>query len=143
VRWLFVATPAYLKKRGRPRSPDELNKHDLVLFGPGGPPPALALSQGGQTVQVGVSPRLVASDMDVLLAAVLANQGLGLLPAFTSMSGLTSGRLERLLRDWDAPSAPVHVVYPSTRHLSPKVKSFVDHLQQRMTPPPWELGPAP
>jgi hypothetical protein len=32
-------------------------------------------------------------------------------------------------------------VYPSTRHLSAKVKTFVDHLQARMTPPPWELGP--
>ena len=51
--------------------------------------------------------------------------------------------IERVLRDWTSPPTPVHVVYPSTRHLSPKVKSFVDHLQERMTPPPWELGPAP
>jgi DNA-binding transcriptional LysR family regulator len=38
---------------------------------------------------------------------------------------------------------PVHAVYPSTRHLSPKVKTFVEHLQARMTPPPWELDPVP
>lgn len=43
--------------------------------------------------------------------------------------------------DWAAPSTPVHVVYPSTRHLSPEVKSFVDHLQESMTPVPWEFGP--
>ena len=42
-----------------------------------------------------------------------------------------------------APPTPVQVVYPSTRHLSPKVKTFIDHLQERMTPPPWELGPMP
>jgi hypothetical protein len=35
----------------------------------------------------------------------------------------------------------MHVVYPSARHISAKVKTFVDHLQERMTPPPWELGP--
>ena len=52
-------------------------------------------------------------------------------------------RLERVLRDWTVPSTPVHVVYPSTRHLSPKVKSFVDYIHARMTPPPWELGPMP
>ena len=56
---------------------------------------------------------------------------------------LRERRLERVLRDWDAPSTPVHVVYPSARHISPKVKTFVDPLQGRMTPPPWELGPMP
>jgi DNA-binding transcriptional LysR family regulator len=143
TRWLFVATPTYLRKRGRPKSPEDMKKHDLVLFGPGGPPPSLTLSQGGHSVQLRVAPRLVASDMEVLHAAVEASQGLGLLPAFTTMTSLRSGRLERVLRDWEVPATPVHVVYPSTRHLSPKVKSFVDHLQQRMTPPPWELGPLP
>jgi DNA-binding transcriptional LysR family regulator len=59
------------------------------------------------------------------------------------LDDLRAKRLERVLRDWDAPSTPVHVVYPSTRHVSPKVKSFVDHLHERMTPPPWELGPMP
>jgi DNA-binding transcriptional LysR family regulator len=56
---------------------------------------------------------------------------------------LRTRKLERVLREWDAPATPIHAVYPSTRHLSPKVKSFVDHLQERMTPPPWELGPMP
>ena len=41
--------------------------------------------------------------------------------------------------DWSAPPTRVQVMYPSSRHLSPKVKTFVEHLQERMTPPPWEL----
>jgi DNA-binding transcriptional LysR family regulator len=48
-----------------------------------------------------------------------------------------------VLRDWNAPATPVHAVYPTARHLSAKVKSFVEHLQKRMTPPPWEIGPPP
>ena len=56
---------------------------------------------------------------------------------------LRTHRLERVLRDWSAPSTPVHVVYPTARHLSPKVKAFVEHVQKRMTPPPWEIGPVP
>jgi hypothetical protein len=44
-----------------------------------------------------------------------------------------------VLPEWNTPSTPVHVVYPSSRHISPNVKSFVDHLQARMTPPPWDL----
>jgi DNA-binding transcriptional LysR family regulator len=74
---------------------------------------------------------------------VLAGLGIGLLPAFLCVEELRARRVERVLRDWSAPPTPVHIVYPSTRHISPKVKSFVDHLQASMTPPPWELGPLP
>jgi DNA-binding transcriptional LysR family regulator len=78
--------------------------------------------------------------MDILHAVAMAGLGIALLPAFQCVEGLRARRLERVLRDWDAPSVPLQVVYPSTRHLSPKVKTFVDHLQHRMTPPPWERG---
>jgi len=43
----------------------------------------------------------------------------------------------------NVPSTPVQIVYPSGRHVSPKLKAFIDHLQQRMTVPPWEVGPLP
>jgi DNA-binding transcriptional LysR family regulator len=94
-------------------------------------------------VQIDLSARLLVSDMDILHAATMAGLGIALLPAFHCVEDLRARRLERVLRDWNAPSTPVHVVYPSTRHISPTVKSFIDHLHQRMTPPPWELGPAP
>ena len=81
--------------------------------------------------------------MDVVHDAAIAGVGIALLPAFHCIEELRARRFERVLRQWSAPPTPVHVVYPSTRHLSPKVKSFADHLQRRMTPPPWELGPVP
>ena len=66
------------------------------------------------------------NDSDVLHAAATAGLGIALLPAFRCVEELRARRLERVLRDWTAPATPVHVVYPSRRHLSPKVKSFVD-----------------
>lgn len=62
------------------------------------------------------------------------------LPAFRCVEDLRARRLARVLADWNVPSTFLHVVYPSTRHISPKVKSFIDHLDARMTPPPWELN---
>jgi DNA-binding transcriptional LysR family regulator len=50
-------------------------------------------------------------------------------------------RLERVLREWEAPPTPIHIVYPSTRHVSPTVRSFIEHVQEHMTPPPWQIGP--
>jgi DNA-binding transcriptional LysR family regulator len=143
VTWFLVAAPAYLKKRGRPRSPEDLKEHDCILFGAGPRSAGIRLENAEKSVLVAVSARLLASDMDVLRAPVNAGLGIGFLPAFLCVEDLRAGRVERVLRDWCAPPTPVQVVYPSTRHLSPKVKSFVEHLHDHMTPPPWELGPMP
>ena len=143
VAWFLAATPEYLEKRGRPRTPEDLREHDYVFFGSGLDGVGPRLEKDGRTVQLALSPRMAVSDMEVLHAITTAGLGIALLPAFLSVQDLRARRLERVLSDWNAPSIPIHAVYPSTRHLSPKVKTFLDHLQARMTPPPWELGPAP
>jgi DNA-binding transcriptional LysR family regulator len=143
VSWFLVASPAYLKKRGRPRSIGDLPEHDCLMFGTAPTGAGLRLVQGGKSTSIPVSTRLLVNDFDLVHDAVMAGLGFALLPGFQCLDDIRARRLERVLRDWDAPSTPVHVVYPSARHLSPKVKSFVDHLHERMTPPPWELGPLP
>jgi len=94
------------------------------------------LEHEGRTVEPPLVPRMLAGDMEVLLGAVTAGLGIGLLPAFLCVGALRAGQLERVLSEWQAPATPMHVVYPSARHISAKVKTFVDHLQKRMTPPP-------
>ena len=69
---------------------------------------------------------MLSNDSDVLHAAAIAGVGIALLPAFRCVEELRARRFERVLSGWNAPPTPVHVVYPSTRHISPKVKSFVD-----------------
>jgi DNA-binding transcriptional LysR family regulator len=137
--WFLVASPAYLKKRGRPRSPEDLKKHDCLFFGGGLDSAVVRLENGDRSVQLALNPRMAVSDADILHAVTTAGLGVALMPVSLGVAGLRARRLERVLRDWSAPSTPVHVVYPSTRHLSPKVKSFVDHLYEHMTPPPWQL----
>jgi DNA-binding transcriptional LysR family regulator len=73
----------------------------------------------------------------------LSGLGIAALPAFLCVEDLRARCLLRVLPDWNAPSIPIHAVYPSTRQLSPKVKTFLEHLQTHLTPPPWEIGPAP
>ena len=140
VTWLLVATPAYLKKRRRPRVPDDLKDHDCLLFGTGSTSVELALESGNEAVRVTVSTRILANDFDLVHAAAAAGLGIALLPAFRCMDDLRSHRLEHVLRDWAPPAIPVHIVYPSARHVSAKVKTFVEFVQQRMTPSPWEIG---
>lgn len=150
VKWFLVASSTYLKKRGRPRSPADLAKHDCLLFGPSGNnSPEIRLHRadastaGEQTKLLTVPARMMAGDTEVLHAAALAGLGIAVLPAFECVVDLQSRRLERVLCDWGPAATAMHLVYPSIRHVSPKVTSFVEHMQRRMTPPPWELGPMP
>ena len=90
-----------------------------------------------------MSARLQVTELEILHAGVTAGLGIAVLPAYQCVDDLRAGRLERVLRDWTLPPTPFQVVYASTRHISPKVKFFVDHVHARLTPPPWELGPIP
>lgn len=142
VRRLLVASRSYLRKRGRPRAPEDLSTHDGIVFGAGSARATYRLSDGSRSVDVPVRARVTVNDLDVLQAAAGAGLGIALLPIFRCLEELRSRQLERVLPGWDSPLTPIVAVYPSTRHLSPKVKSFVDHLQEQMSPPPWERAAA-
>jgi DNA-binding transcriptional LysR family regulator len=142
VGWFLVASPAYLKRRGRPRTPADLAKHEVVHFN-GSDRVTLHLRRGDEDADVEVSPRLMVSELDMLHPAVLGGLGLALLPAYQCVDDLRAKRLERVLPGWEPPPTPIHLVYPSTRHVSPTVKSFIEHVQEHMTPPPWQIGPVP
>ena len=143
LAWFLVATPAYLKKRGRPRAPADLKRHDCLLFGAAGMSDGLRLQKADSFEQVPLSGRLQVTEVEILHAAVTAGLGIAVLPAYVCVDDLRAGKLERVLRDWTLPPTPFQIVYASTRHISPKVKFFVDHVHARLTPPPWELGPIP
>jgi DNA-binding transcriptional LysR family regulator len=143
VRWFLVATPAYLKKRGRPKTPDDLKEHDCLLFGSGPSAATLRLDSGDRSAEVALSPRMLVNDMELLRIAATAGIGIASLPAQMCVEDLRARKFERVLRDWNLPPVPIHVVYPTARHVSAGVKTLIEHLHQRMTPPPWELGPAP
>lgn len=138
IEWILVATPGYLEKRGRPTKPADLESHDCLLFGSSS---SVSLQRQGITEEIAVPAKLLVTDLDVLQAALEDGLGIALVPAFLCERALHARGLEHVLPEWSPPSTPVHVVYPSTRHLSPTVRSFLDHLQERMTPPPWGVSP--
>lgn len=127
---VVVAAPSYLEARGTPRSPRELEKHDCVLFGGHLEGTTWALSSGSRSVEVPVRARLVVNEPDMLRAVTLAGAGIALLPDLNYTEDLTAGRLRRILPDWSSSGSPVHALYPSTRHRSPKVMAFVDFLRE-------------
>jgi DNA-binding transcriptional LysR family regulator len=139
----LVASPSFLKKNGRPTDPSELERVDCIVFGAGADRASWKLSRKGKTLSVKVRARFTVNDFDFLGEAVLGGLGVAMIPVDRCIDQLRTKRLERLLTEWSPPKIPLHAVYPSTRHLSPKVKAFVDHLREQLSPPPWQLGPVP
>ena len=143
LRNYAVASPAFLEKNGTPKEPHDLELFDCVVFGAGVDRSSWRLHRNRKTLTVKVRARFTVNDFDFLDEAARSGLGVAMLPVFRCIEPLRTKRLERVLPEWCSPEIPLHAVYPSTRHLSPKVKAFLDHLRERMMPPPWELGPAP
>lgn len=139
-RRLVVAGPAYLEHHGDPKTPEDLRAHQCISFGARGEGRSWTLQSGNRTLDVPVFSRLVVNDLEILKDAALAGVGVAMLPAYQCVGDLRAGRLRRVLPEWSSPETPAHAVYPSMRHLAPKVKAFLDLLQERVTALPWEAA---
>lgn len=136
IERVVVASPAYVEAHGPPRKPADLERHDCLVFGAGREGNVWALQSGGRSVSVPVRARMVVNDFDMLRAAALEGAGVAMLGLHTCAEDLAAGRLQRMLPGWNSPGTPLHAVYPSSRHLAPKVGAFVDFLRER-----WALTP--
>jgi DNA-binding transcriptional LysR family regulator len=126
---MSCASPAYLKRHGVPQHPQELaHGHRLIrYFSPrDGKLYNVTLHKDGQEVDVEGQHQLSVNDSNAGVAAALA--GLGVLQTLTFLvqHHISSGALEPLFNGWWSAAKPIHVVYPPNRHLSNKVRVFVD-----------------
>lgn len=138
IRSYVVASPAFLERHGTPKKPEDLTNFDCLVFGAGADRTHWKLFRDGRTLTVTVRARLVVNDFEFLDEAAREGVGIAMIPVHRASPDLRSERLRHVLTQWCSPGFELHAVYPSTRHLSPKVKAFLDHLSEQMLPPPWE-----
>lgn len=143
LRSYAVASPAFLARHGTPKEPHDLKRFDCIVFGAGTDRSTWKLQRNGRTLAVDVNARITVNDFDFIDVAALSGLGVAMLPVFRCIEQIRTKRLERVLPEWCSSETPLQAVFASTRHLSPKVKAFIEHLREHMTPPPWELGPTP
>jgi DNA-binding transcriptional LysR family regulator len=135
---------AYLEKRGAPREPEELTRHECMLYAYHEIPTSWALTNGERQAQIKVSGALVTNSGQMLVEA--ASRGLGIIfvPIFHAASHLRDGRLVQVLPGWRRPSpVPIHALYPAARHLPAKVRVVVDFFKDLLRTPPWAGWEAP
>jgi DNA-binding transcriptional LysR family regulator len=126
---VLCASPDYLRRHGTPKSVADLARHNYLQYAGVS---ALELLTGDATPRVRLSGNLIVNHLEAQRVIVLQGAGIAVLGTEVIGEDLAAGRLVPLLVD-DVPprELPIHVVYASRRHLSAKVRSFVDFLAER------------
>jgi LysR family transcriptional regulator, regulator for bpeEF and oprC len=126
------AAPAYIAAHGQPRHPDELVAHRCINhFAPRtGKNFDWVFAKNGARIQTSLRGYIALDDENSYVAAAEAGLGVAQIPAFVLKDAMERGRLELLLGDWFAEPAPLHAVYPENRHLSNKIRVFVDWIAE-------------
>ena len=139
ARRVLVASPAYLKSHGTPRTPDDLVHHHALSFGHSQASHRFELTHQTKILSVPVTPRMCSNNGDVLRAAALHGNGIALLPTFLIGSDIATKKLAIVLPEYGPTGLDVYALYAPNRYLAAKTRVFIDFLAKRLGPRPrWD-----
>lgn len=146
ARMVVCTSPAYLEKHGTPESPADLAKHNCLDYTYSSTRGEWQFAHAGKTHVVRVKGSMQANNGDLLREAALTGMGIIAQPTFMVYRELRDGQLVALLTDHAIAAKTILAVYPSRRHLSAKVRTFVDYLVESFGDIPYwdrDLPPEP
>jgi DNA-binding transcriptional LysR family regulator len=126
MRRIVVASPRYLKTHGEPKTPEAVASHRTILFGAMSASPDWRFVSDGREVRIAPTPRLTTNSADAAIQYAAQDGGLTRVLAYQAADAIKSGRLKIVLAKFEQPALPIHIVYPTSRLLSAKVRAFVD-----------------
>jgi DNA-binding transcriptional LysR family regulator len=139
ARRVLCAAPSYLAKNGTPQTPTDLADHSCLVYGNSARGQWRLIGSDGEHT-VAVSGRMASNNGDMLACCAVEGHGITLLPTFIVGPDLQTGRLEVVLPEYAPPEIAIHAVYPPSRHLAAKVRTFVDLMVEHFgTRPTWDL----
>ncbi|WP_250517179.1 LysR family transcriptional regulator [Caballeronia sp. INDeC2] len=131
---LTCAAPGYLKQFGVPAYPEELkNGHRLVSYmsPQNGRAMPFRFERDGERIEIKVEHRIGINESNAHLAAAVAGLGIIQTFAYAARSALRDGTLVEVMKKWRPPLYPFHVVYPQNRHVTHRLRVFIDWLLER------------
>ncbi|WP_375790060.1 LysR family transcriptional regulator [Bradyrhizobium sp. Pha-3] len=132
LQMIVCASPEYLRRRGEPRTPDELSSHDCLVFSDSPGSAEWRFADGTKTGRkFRISGRLWMNSLEALISAAREGAGIVRVPSWQVQSDLSSGRLRRLLLDHEPAPTPLHLTLQPSRLASPKIRAFVDYLVEQ------------
>lgn len=141
VRLVVCASAGYLEQHGTPVAPDDLKRHNCLVYTYYSSRGDWTFERDGKTQTVRVGGRFAANNGDAVCKAAVADGGIILQPTFIVGDELRSGRLQTVLDDYQLPALGAYAVYAHRQYLSAKVRTFVDFLAGHFGEPPyWDEG---
>ena len=126
TRRVVVGSPDYLRRSGAPRAPSDLAAHAIIQFTGVSAAPEWRFMQQGRPLSQPLTPRFVTNSLDAAIGHAEGGGGLVSALYYQVVERVRAGALRVVLADFEAPPVPIHVVYPTARLLSAKVRLFVD-----------------
>jgi DNA-binding transcriptional LysR family regulator len=137
MRRIVVASSGYLKRRGEPKRPADLASHDTIQFGAMTAPPDWRFVEDGHEVRIAPLPRFTSNSSDAAIQYAEQDGGLTRVMFYQAAESLKAQRVQIVLAEFEQPAVPIHVVYPTTRLLSAKVRTFIDLVTETTD---WHFG---
>lgn len=137
---VVCASPNYIHTHGEPRTPDDLRQHNCLVYSNlDNPDTWVATGADGKEWRVKVKQILAASSGDFLVNAAAHGQGIVIQPTFIAAEAIRRGVLVPVLSQYSWPITPAYAVYPPARHLSYRVRAFIDFLVEKFAgTPSWD-----
>jgi DNA-binding transcriptional LysR family regulator len=126
MRRIVVASSGYLEAHGEPKTPEAIASHETIQFGATAAPPDWRFVRDGSEVRVTPAPRFITNSSDAAIQYAEAGGGLTRVMFYQAADALRGGRLRIVLAKFEQPPLPIHLVYPTSRLLSAKVRTFID-----------------
>jgi len=126
MRRIVVASNDYLKAHGEPKRPAEIVAHQTIEFGAMTAAADWRFVENNTEIRVSPSPRFSSNSADAAIQHAEAGGGLTRVLAYQAAASLRAGRLKIVLAKFEQPPLPIHIVYPTSRLLSAKVRTFID-----------------
>ncbi|MGI4813226.1 MAG: LysR family transcriptional regulator [Janthinobacterium lividum] len=138
LRRRLYATPAYLARKGTPRTLDDLAHHDCLFFSPDRPGWNFAGEHGPITVQPNI--KFSSNDLNAIHVATLDGNGIAMLSAYLANPDVASGRLVPVLTHYAIPENWIKALVPQRRAASSSLDALLAHIKRELWPyPPWQV----
>jgi DNA-binding transcriptional LysR family regulator len=137
MRRIVVASPAYLKRHGEPKTPADIAGHRTIQFGGTAVTGEWRFVEQGSEFRLNIAPRFSCNIAEAAIQYAEQGGGLTRVLAYQAADALKRGALKIVLQKFEQPPLPIHIVYPTSRLLSAKVRAFIDLVTETAN---WHFG---
>lgn len=137
----FVASPDYLKQYGEPTHPDQLINHRFLEYSYIDRPKEIRYrNQAGEAGTITINSAMRANNSFMLLEAMRRGVAIGMFPTFIIGEAIKRGEVVQIMKEFTIdPERNIYALFPHNRHMSAKVRLFIDFISERFAQPYWEI----